>query len=156
MNPASFSLEGLDWITLTTETDRETALAGPGPHPPGHRPARTAGTSTTGAWPPTRKASSGRPWPWPQPGAPMPLRRTGWSTTALRFGLTTAAPADTPGISRLAWSSRTSPSVTTGIFPPFKSRWRPCSVGMGTAASSPDCSDGNPALLVRSTVGNIR
>ena len=29
-------------------------------------------------------------------------------------------------------------------------------LGMGTAADSPDFSDGNPALLVRSTVGNTR
>ena len=72
MNPTSLSLGEPDWITLTIDTDRETALAGPGLHPLGHRPARTAGTSTTGARPPTRKTSSGRPWPWPQPGAPMP------------------------------------------------------------------------------------
>lgn len=111
MNPTSLSLGEPDWITLTIDTDRETALAGLGLHPPGHRPARTAGTSTTGAWPPTRRTSSGRRWPWLRLVAPMPFRRTGWSTTALRSGLTTAALADTPGMSRLAWSSRTCPSA---------------------------------------------
>lgn len=34
MNPTSLSLGEPDWITLTIDTDRETALAGPGLHPP--------------------------------------------------------------------------------------------------------------------------
>lgn len=40
MNPTSLSLGEPDWITLTTDADI---------YPLGHRPARTAGTSTTGA-----------------------------------------------------------------------------------------------------------
>ncbi|WP_288804662.1 hypothetical protein [uncultured Bifidobacterium sp.] len=49
MNPTSLSLGEPDWITLTTNADRETAPAGPGLDSPGHRPARTAGTSRIGA-----------------------------------------------------------------------------------------------------------
>ena len=33
MNPTSLSLGEPDWITLTTDADRETAPAGPGLHP---------------------------------------------------------------------------------------------------------------------------